>query len=110
PRGDGLSPGRPGRGGHGGRMTVAGAEYEFVSVLRRGAAADLKNADPLTGALPDRGKLDVRLTVTSSGGPGAGTDQAGITALLLGPGDVIGLDPRQVIPPTDPPNLTPNFE
>lgn len=90
-------------------MSDALAKYDFLPWLRRGAAAQLGNADPLKGALPRRGALTATLTIDSTGGPAPTADTVTASVELLGPGDVVGIDPRHVIR-TDPPNLTVNFE
>ena len=78
------------------------ATYDFVSFVRRGAAADLTAADTLTGALPYRGSIQVQLTVESGATDGStSTDAKSNTVQTYGPGDVIGIDPRHVIR-TDP--------
>ena len=85
------------------------AQYDFLSFVRRGAAADLTNADPLQGALPDRGPLDAELNVHSTADGDARDDTATAKVALYGPGDVVGIDPRHVIG-TEPRAGTTNFE
>ena len=69
------------------------AQYTFLPWMRRGLANQLK--DP-AGAGSSRGKLDVSITV--------GSDAAGAVSpavvkpiQLVGPGDVTGINPRQII-------------
>lgn len=86
------------------------ASYDFVAHYRRGAASDLANADPLQGALPARGPLALEVTLKASA-PNAPDElvPAASSAVLYGPGDVRGIDPRQVIR-TEPRDGTPDYE
>jgi hypothetical protein len=86
------------------------ATYDFVSFIRRGAAAALTAADPLSGALPYRGSIQVQLTVESGGADGStSTDTKASTVQTYGPGDLVGIDPRHILR-TDPRHLATNFE
>lgn len=86
------------------------ARYDFVSFLRRGAVAQLADADPLTGPLPHRGAVGVTLTLSSHAMDGSTTtDPIANTVQVYGPGDVIGIDPRHIVR-TDPRAGTDNFE
>lgn len=85
------------------------ARYDFLAHYRRGAVADLDNPDPLSGPLPARGALQAALTVHSTAGSDARDDPTATPISLLGPGDVVGIDPRHVIR-TEPRNGTMNFE
>lgn len=86
------------------------ATYEFVSLLRRGAAADLALPDPLTGSLSYRGTIQVQLTIESTGShTGTSTDSIVTQVQTHGPGDVIGIDPRHIIR-TDPRPFATDFE
>src|SRR5262245_14822992 len=85
------------------------AGYRFLPWVRSGLAASLSNQDSLDSNTPGRARLDVvvRLTRTS----GAPVDVPQLLS-VLGPGDVVGLDPRQVIRMDPPPASTdaePNF-
>lgn len=70
----------------------------FLPYVRKGAVAsiDPTAADTLDGKLPARASVSVETTVS-----GGGTTTVSLEARLYGPGDVTGLDPRQVIR-TDP--------
>jgi hypothetical protein len=91
--------------------------YEFLSFVRRGAAAELKNKDPLfepqapaDPTLPYRGTLDATLRVRSSReGRVRSIDPARTTVQLHGPGDVTGVDPRHVIR-TEPRHMSTDLE
>ncbi|HKE79267.1 MAG TPA: hypothetical protein VKB54_08170 [Solirubrobacteraceae bacterium] len=72
--------------------------YEFLPWVRRGLAATLTGADTLGDGTPGRATLGVTVNVTRTAGDPLSVDQQ---IALLGPGDVAGLDPRQVIR-TDP--------
>jgi hypothetical protein len=74
------------------------ASYDFLSWVRRGAASEVQGKDPLTGSLPYRASLGVKLRVDSGrDGGGAAHDDVDVKVQLHGPGDVIGIDPRHVI-------------
>lgn len=66
-------------------------KYTFLPHHRTGAAAGLRN--PFSTASPARATLSMSVPVTS----GASTATAATTLLLRGPGDVLSVDPRQVI-------------
>jgi hypothetical protein len=86
------------------------ASYDFLSWVRRGVVSEIKDEDPLTGSLPYRAKLGVKLRIDSSrdGGP-ADHDDVTVDIELYGPGDVIGIDPRHIIG-TDPEDGALTFE
>ena len=90
-------------------MSDVPAKYDFLSYVRRGAAADLDVADDPTQPVPYRGKLDVDVYVESSGGGQTQTDKASANVRVHGPIDVVGIDPRHVIR-TEPWDATPGFE
>ena len=83
--------------------------YQFLPWVRAGLASQLRTTDTLGGGVPGRARLDVGLTVTrQSGAPVVVT--RGIE--VIGPGDVVGIDRRQVIRTDPKPNATdfePNF-
>jgi len=83
--------------------------YQFLPWVRSGLAATLTDRDTLDEETPGRARLGVRVNVARRAGTPLPVDQQ---LVVLGPGDVIGLDPRQVIR-TDPrPGATdvePNF-
>lgn len=84
--------------------------FHFLSYVRRGIGQVLADPDPLSGPLPARPSLDVKLAVeASTSGAVTSTGDAELTVRLYGPGDVIGIDPRHVIR-TEPAAFTPNFE
>ena len=85
------------------------ARYDFLSHYRRGAAGRVTQPDPLQGPLPARATLPVDLNLRSSAGAESADDPISTRLALYGPGDVVGLDPRQVIR-TDPPDGTTSFE
>jgi hypothetical protein len=78
---------------------MADVSYQFVPWVRSGIAATLAKPDTLETTTPGRAHLDVALGVTRRGGPLPPVEQH---LIVLGPGEVVGLDPRQVIR-TDPP-------
>jgi hypothetical protein len=71
-----------------------GPTYEFLPWVRRGLAGTLTAPDTLGDGTPGRAQLAVSLGVTRRAGAALTVDQG---LAVLGPGDVIGLDPRQVI-------------
>ena len=85
------------------------ARYDFLSHYRRGAAADLANADPLQGSLPSRGALDVHVKLRSTAGTETRDDTTHTPVSLLGPGDIVGIDARHVLR-TEPREGTMNYE
>ncbi|MEW2331048.1 VCBS repeat-containing protein [Micromonospora chersina] len=72
----------------------------FLPWVRDGVARVVADTDPLAGALP-RARAAVDLTVTALGtetATGATREITGTsTALLHGPGDVVGIDPDEII-------------
>jgi len=83
------------------------ARYHFLSWARRGIGASVSNPD--AGALPSRAALTVQLSVGVQGGAAPTVQPAPLPLQMFGPGDVIGVDPRQVVR-TEPRNFTVNFE
>ncbi|MFF7725516.1 hypothetical protein [Streptomyces sp. NPDC008001] len=65
--------------------------YTFLPHHRTGIAAAL--GTPFTTAAPARGRAALRMPVQSPGGE----DAVEVTLEVRGPGDVTGLDPRQII-------------
>lgn len=82
--------------------------YHFQAWARRGIGASLTNPD--SGALPDRGSLDVQVALQVQDGltPNPVLPPS-VSVRLYGPGDIAGIDPRMVIR-TEPRALTVNFE
>jgi hypothetical protein len=72
--------------------------YRFLPWVRTGLATGLGTRDTLAAGVPGRAEIGVRLAVGRSAGAPLTVEQR---VRLLGPGDVVGLDPRQVIR-TDP--------
>ncbi|MFG3420182.1 hypothetical protein ACIBTZ_31725 [Micromonospora sp. NPDC049460] len=72
----------------------------FLPWVRDGVARVVSHTDTLTGALP-RPRAEVTLTVAALGTDTATGDTEQITgtstALLHGPGDVVGVDPQEII-------------
>lgn len=71
---------------------MATARLLFLPWLRQGFAARLSNPDTLAATLPATTELKITLGVTAT----PATDPAA-TLRVRGPGDVIGIDPRQVV-------------
>ena len=63
--------------------------YRFLPWLRRGSAAAITTADPLDASPASRATLPVELTVNAEKVP--------VNTRLYGPGDVVGLDSRQIV-------------
>ncbi len=83
---------------------MAATVYRFLPWSRRGLAAALPGA-AAAAPLPARAEVAVKVVV-------AGAGEAQTTARLHGPGDVIGLDPTQVIrtfPQRHATNVEPNY-
>jgi hypothetical protein len=70
---------------------MAAAQVLFLPWLRQGLAARLGNPDTLAASLPATTELTVTLGVTTP------ADNPSATVRMRGPGDVIGIDPRQVV-------------
>ncbi len=68
--------------------------YQFVPWVRCGLAATLTTPDTLGAGTPGRARLDVALGVNRRGGPLPPVEQR---LTVVGPGEVVGLDPRQII-------------
>lgn len=79
--------------------------YRFLPWTRRGLSAALVDGGADGAALPQRALVDVRVTV-------AGAGDADTKAFVHGPGDVVGIDPNQVVRCYPRPNTTdaePNY-
>lgn len=74
--------------------TPAQAQRHLLSWVRDGLAGRLTDPDPGSGPIRARAALSTGLTVNGTAVPGP-------TLALHGPGDVVGIDPRQIIR-TDP--------
>ncbi len=84
--------------------------YHFLAWSRRGIAASIDHTDD-GGALPSRAVLDVALALTAQQGGATNPvlPPPDTKAQLFGPGDVAGVDPRQIIR-TEPRPFTVNYE
>ena len=78
------------------------ANLVFLPWLRQGLASRFLTPDPLTATLPARLSLKARLDINQAEG---GT----VALAVAGPGEVIGLDPRQVVR-MEPPAGTTDYE
>jgi hypothetical protein len=78
------------------------ANYVFLPWIRQGAAASIQAPDSLTSAQAGVVSVPVQLRVND-------TDDAGQQVRLYGPGDVVGIDPLQVVR-TEPRHLATDFE
>ncbi|MBN8510959.1 MAG: hypothetical protein J0L57_20400, partial [Burkholderiales bacterium] len=81
---------------------MSAASVVFLPWVRQGLAARLATPDPLSGALPAQAPLGVTLAVN-------GVDAPPMAVRLFGPGDVLGIDARQVVR-TEPPADTIDYE
>ncbi len=81
------------------------SHYTFLPWLRQGLANQIKEADGDT-AVKERASIDVTLHLNSDSGATRDVTQ---TIRLVGPGDVVGIDPRAVVR-TEPQRQTANFE
>ncbi len=81
--------------------------HHFLAWSRQGIATTLDNPD-YGASLPDRPTITIDLNVTAHG-PDSVTAVPTVTVHTFGPGDVLGIDPRQVVR-TEPKESTPNFE
>jgi hypothetical protein len=91
-------------------VTVASdAAYQFLPWVRSGLSAQVATRDTLGPGTPGRATLGVEVRIARRAGAPVTVTQ---TLEVLGPGDVVAIDPRQVIR-TDPrPNVSdfePNF-
>jgi hypothetical protein len=77
---------------------VSEVSYQFVPWVRSGLAATNTTDDTLDAETPGRATLAVALGVSRRGGTLPPVEQR---LTVLGPGEVVGLDPRQIIR-TDP--------
>lgn len=84
----------------------------FLSWVRMGMARAVTARSELTELPPARGNIDVVLRIAADE-PAGSTQQltAAMTAVLPGPGDAVGIDPRQVVrsfPPDGADDVRPN--
>src|SRR3712207_7103822 len=70
-------------------MAEAPGTFTLLPWVRQGISAARLPAETLESELPARVSLAVELQV--------GPDPVGVTARLYGPGDVTGIDPRQIV-------------
>jgi hypothetical protein len=80
--------------------------YRFLPWVRSGLAATLTTPDTNDSGTPGRARLEVVVRLSRSAGDPVDVDRS---LSMLGPGDVVGLDPRQVIR-TDPPRGATDME
>lgn len=78
---------------------MAAPSYQFLPWVRSGLAATLTDRDTLGAGVPGRARLGVNVRVSRQSG--ATPMSVGRELSVLGPGDVVGIDVRQVIR-TDP--------
>ena len=76
--------------------------YQFVPWLRRAAAAAIRAVDTLAAGVPARPVLPLKVRVNQR-------NEVSTHLRLHGPGDVTGLDTRDIVR-TDPPHLATDFE
>jgi hypothetical protein len=86
-----------------GTSGTAGAAYHFLPWVRQGAATAIPQPDTLGAGLPGRAPVPVKLRVND-----AAADEVAVPLRLYGPGDVIGIDPREIVR-VEPRPLTPDF-
>ena len=106
-------PRRPPHRAGGRRAVVTGgsppAPYHFLPWVRSGAAATVTSPASVTASLPPRAPASVTLRVAGVRPGGAAvSEDLRVPLVLYGPGDVIGLDPRNVVR-TVPRHLAPDF-
>ena len=79
--------------------------YTFLPWLRQGVAAEIEEVDNLggPGAAPERASVAVSFQI------GGAVPPISKTAQLLGPGDIIGINPRAIVK-TEPRNWVTDFE
>ena len=81
--------------------------YHFLSWARRGVGASVSNVDA-GGSLPDRASLGVQLALNVDGATSPRQPNP-VQVQMIGPGDILGIDPRHVVR-TEPPDGTVNYE
>ena len=80
--------------------------YQFLPWARAGLATELSSRDTLGGGLPARARVDVNVSVEHEAGRAVRVKRS---VELSGPGDVVGIDRRQVLRTDPKPNAT-DFE
>jgi hypothetical protein len=80
--------------------------YQFLPWMRGGLATELSARDTLGAGLPARARVDVNVRVEHEAGGAVGVKRS---IELSGPGDVVGIDRRQIIR-TDPKANATDFE
>ncbi len=80
-------------------------KYTFVSVARAGIAGVIGSVDTFDESASGRATFRAAFTVTGN----VSSTDVGVDVRVHGPGDVTGIDPRQVIR-TEPKALTQNYE
>ncbi len=85
-------------------MTEPLRTYTFLPWLRQGLGARIQTSDPLgPSAAPPVERASIAIAFDVNGAP------VGQTVQLLGPGDVLGINPRAIVK-TEPRNQVTNFE
>lgn len=85
-------------------MSDPQAAYRFISWVRRGAASHIATLEGQAGGA----RVEVPVEIQFNGG----SHRAEVTLGLLGPGDVVSLDPRAVVrtyPPAETRDAEPNY-
>lgn len=72
--------------------TIPSANVVFLPWVRQGAAAAIANADPLNAS--PRGAVDLTAALTINND---NANPLAVTVRLRGPGDVIGIDPHEIV-------------
>lgn len=75
--------------------SIGSTEYTFYPTVRRGHRPT--SAFDGSAAAGDAGSLDVVLTVRGRGPDGTDTETANISLRTYGPGDIVGVDRRQIV-------------
>ena len=84
-------------------MSPSAMGYHFLPWVRFGVLSRVSKPDPLNATLSPRVQVDVKLRVNTTE-----TEDVSRSLAVCGPGDVIGIDPREVIR-TEPRHLTSDF-
>ena len=86
-------------------MADAQTRYTFLPYIRRGlAAAFSKDGKPASD-----GRIELPVQLRLNGSTKGETGTIAVPLRLYGPGDIVGIDPAEIIR-TEPPHLTADFE
>jgi hypothetical protein len=90
-------------------MADTSKNYTFLPWLRQGLAAGITEVDSLgePSTSPERASISVNFLVATQ--PAAASEPVSKTPKLLGPGDVVGINPRAIVK-TEPRNWITDFE